>query len=115
VLGRVWPKRPDLHGLVSHLIDAAGYRSEPGGRGADDGRGTCIREPDRRLFTSREGKNQMIEDTPSPSESPGISTISPQTWLWWMRRQSRRRVASEIGTDGPGPEGTDAASAGSTH
>jgi hypothetical protein len=63
------------------------------------------------------GKKQMIEDTPTPSssQSPGISTISPQTWLWWMRRQSPRRVASEIGPDGSGSEGADAASAGSSH
>jgi hypothetical protein len=56
-----------------------------------------LRPVDASLYP-REGKDQMSESTPpSASQGPSIATLSPQTWLWWMRRQSPGSVASQTG------------------
>jgi hypothetical protein len=38
----------------------------------------------------------MVEPTSqSVGATPGIAAISPQTWLWWMRRQSRFSLTAD--------------------
>jgi len=43
------------------------------------------------------GRQEMTEPTSSElNRSPGIATISPVTWMWWVHRQVQSRPWPDV-------------------
>ncbi len=45
---------------------------------------------------------ETAKPTETGEQSRGIATISPATWLWWVRRQSRSSPGAETGAGSSG-------------